>query len=417
MWNRLNAKDLRSGVDAIESDVRIGAPSSRREGACEIGLPSLHELKTLPSVSRGAVTGNPCLRTAKSLLQRQCERQHRLEEILEGMQTEIHAAPALAPEERRATTLCVSTDRKVVLAGYNDGGISIWNAEAGRMKEISLDDRNSRVRSVAISNDKQHVVSGSSDSTICIWNATTGRQVGDALRGHDGWVGAMAISHGCQWFTSASQDETIRIWELPSGKAIGKPLLGHTDRIRCLAISSDDRFVVSGSNDETARIWDVRSGETVVGPFKHGAWVKSIYVSRDNQEIISMDVGNRVRLWSVSTGEQLKFATNVSDCARLLWKAKNGWSGGEKAGAESSKEKVLIAVFDQDVYICDPTRDQNSFEKVGQFDAVATDWGVDANGVLWVRFWDGKLARLEMVMGSSNAFVDRENDASRCGAT
>ena len=41
-------------------------------------------------------------------------------------------------KERTAIALCVSVDRKVVAAGYDDGGISAWDVETERMKGIEL---------------------------------------------------------------------------------------------------------------------------------------------------------------------------------------------------------------------------------------------------------------------------------------
>ena len=41
-------------------------------------------------------------------------------------------------EGRRISALCRSLDRKVVVCGCNDGGISIWDTETGRTKEIGV---------------------------------------------------------------------------------------------------------------------------------------------------------------------------------------------------------------------------------------------------------------------------------------
>ena len=132
-------------------------------------------------------------------------------------------------------------------------------------------------------------------------------------------------------------------------------------------------------------------------------------MSRDNQQIISMGIGNKAYLWSLSTGELLESATDDLDYARLSWKGRNGWNGGEDAGVESNK-KPQFAVLGQDIYIWDPTRNGNSFEKVGQFDDQVKGWGVDANGMLWVCFWRRNLTRLTMVTESSNTLQNFGND-------
>ena len=101
---------------------------------------------------------------------------------------------------RKATALCVSVDRKAVVAGFDDGSISTWDVETGRMKETGVPGQSDGVRSIAMSNDNQYVVSGSWDRSLRVWNTMTGRQVGDALCGHEGLVYAVAISH--DWVVS-----------------------------------------------------------------------------------------------------------------------------------------------------------------------------------------------------------------------
>ena len=61
-----------------------------------------------------------------------------------------HEASAVKKNEvRKASALFVSVDRKTVVAGDNDACISIWDVEAGRMKEIGLPGQSSEIRSIA----------------------------------------------------------------------------------------------------------------------------------------------------------------------------------------------------------------------------------------------------------------------------
>ena len=273
--------------------------------------------------------------------------------------------------------------------------------------------QSSGVRWIAISKDKRYIVSRYWNSSVCAWNATNGRQVGGDLYGHEGSVHAVAISHDCRWFVTGPDDKTLRLWELPSGKATGPPLVGHTDLVTCIMISSNDRFVVSGSGDRTVRVWDVRSGKTILGPLEHDWLVKYVCLSRDNQQIILVDWdGGKACLWSVSTGELLKSATDGPSCARLLCKWRNGWNSGEDAGVDSNHKKPRIAVLSPDICICSPTKDRDSFEKVGKFDDTIKGWDVDANGILRVSLRCRNLARLTMITESSNTLQSFENESA-----
>ena len=193
---------------------------------------------------------------------------------------------------------------------------------------------------------------------------------------------------------------------MSSGKPIGKALVGHTDGALCVTISNDGRFIASGSQDTTVRIWDVESGNLMAKSLIHGEIVKAVYVSADNQRIILVDCVDKVYLRNTSTGKILESATKGLDSACLLWKARNGWNDGDEAGAQSCNEKPRITVAGQEISLCDPTedkKDENLFEKVGQFDAEVKDWAVDVTGNLWVGLLGVDLSGLIMVVQSSRA--------------
>ena len=65
-------------------------------------------------------------------------------------------------EDRRARALCVSVDKKVVVAGYDDGGMSIGDVGTERTKEIGRPDQGSSAwsmaTSVCISRDNQQIL-------------------------------------------------------------------------------------------------------------------------------------------------------------------------------------------------------------------------------------------------------------------
>ena len=142
----------------------------------------------------------------------------------------------------------------------------------------------------------------------------------------------------------------------------------------------------------------MRRGKTIGEPLKHDTWVMSVHMSHGNQQVISLDSYHKVYLWSASTGELLETAADSSGYSRLLWRGINRRNGEENVGVERSNEKPQIAVFEGDVYTCEPTRTGGIFEKVGQFDDWAEDWVIDAKGNLWACLVDGKVARLKLVL-------------------
>ena len=108
----------------------------------------------------------------------------------------------------------------------------------------------------------------------------------------------------------------------------------------------------------------------------------------------------------------MESATVGPKYSRLLWKGRNGWNGGEDAGVESDNEKPHITVIGRDVRIYEPTQDQSLFRKIGQFDTEVKEWDVDAWGVIWAYLTNGKVVRLETVMGSANVSGNSEKEAT-----
>ena len=74
--------------------------------------------------------------------------------VCNALNTKDGVSAAEKKENRAAGALCVSVDRKTVVAGYDDGGISAWDVETGRMKEIGLPGQSRKISSISISKDK-----------------------------------------------------------------------------------------------------------------------------------------------------------------------------------------------------------------------------------------------------------------------
>ena len=123
-----------------------------------------------------------------------------------------------------------------------------------------------------------------------------------------------------------------------------------------------------------------------------------------------MDIDDKAYGWNVSKEGLLETASNGPGRARLLWKARYGWNGGVKLGVGSGEERTQATVVGQDVYICNPARNESFFEKVWQLDAEVGDWDIDAKGILWACRQDGKIARLKIFPEHSIGSRNREDE-------
>jgi len=158
----------------------------------------------------------------------------------------------------------------------------------------------SGVTSVAISGDGTMIVAGSLDKMVRIWDIHSGKLL-EKLRGHEDSVYSVAFTPDGKSVISGSLDQTLKFWDVSAvvqrAKTVGslpstptakddaseKPIsasltcMGHrvrtasfhicldTDILQDFVLSTkfttDSRWIVSGSKDRTVHFWDARTAE------------------------------------------------------------------------------------------------------------------------------------------------------------
>jgi len=104
------------------------------------------------------------------------------------------------------------------------------------------------------------IVSGYHDATVRVWDADTGREI-HTLR-HEREVGELAASPDGKWIASGCDGGALYLWDASTGqKAWVKR--DHTDEVDGLAFSPDSRFLVSGDNNGSLFCWEVPEGRRV----------------------------------------------------------------------------------------------------------------------------------------------------------
>ena len=184
-----------------------------------------------------------------------------------------------APVNNEVNCLLIfnTTTQVVVVAGLDQGNISIYSLKDGRLIRTFRAHAGEVDDLVRLMGSGNLVASSGKDRLIKIWDLASGA-CKLTLLGHTGEVmGLKQISS--QILASGSFDGTIKLWNLSTGKLI-RTLTGHSDGIPlAVDLINNGQTLVSGSYDQTIKLWDW-SGRTgqCVNTIQTGVYITSLVV-------------------------------------------------------------------------------------------------------------------------------------------
>ena len=231
---------------------------------------------------------------------------------------ELHTLPEIkltnAPYNRfnSVSSLALSANGKTIVSGSVDGAIRFWDTQSGELKKTIPEERFSGiVNAIAFSDDEKTIIS-SAGNDIRIIDAESGR-IKQTLNGHKSPVKSISMFPDNKKFASGSYDKTVKIWGASQrfdrwGKKTGKELLtlsGHTDWVNSVAVSADGRTVVSGSHDNNVIIWDGELGKKLLTLSGHMKPVFSVAISANGNTVVSGSADNTIKIWDIESGKVL----------------------------------------------------------------------------------------------------------------
>ncbi|KAI0029434.1 WD40-repeat-containing domain protein [Vararia minispora EC-137] len=202
--------------------------------------------------------------------------------------------------ESACTWLSFSADGGRLAAGYQDGGVRIWDVRARTMVGVPLHPHTRGICSVALSPDGGRVASSAWDQTVRI-TALDESESDIQLDGHRASVFALAFAPDGRTLGTASYDHTIRLWNTDvCADDTPPPIMLSSNAAHALA-DADDLFpdtVKLNANDRRDCI-RLQVDGWVVGP--------------RNALLFWIPPEHRARMWTPRTQRVLGYETTQID--------------------------------------------------------------------------------------------------------
>jgi WD40 repeat protein len=165
--------------------------------------------------------------------------------------------PLLENHPHRILALAVSADDATLAAGSDGGGLLLWDLRDLSPRRPLPTDR--RVSAVAFRGDSRLVVAGTQEGRISVWEVSSGtRQKTAVVHG----AGVTGLTFGRTLMASSSLDGTVKLWRsgIDVGVDLDRPII-LSDRggwMRAVVLSPDDLRVFSAV-DRRVRSWVTRT--------------------------------------------------------------------------------------------------------------------------------------------------------------
>ena len=115
-----------------------------------------------------------------------------------------------------------------------DGNIKLWEPASGQLVK-TLSREESPVTGITFSPVNNLLVSGYDEGIIQIWEPGSSKPLKKSFKGHSDSIKGIAFSPNGNFFASASDDTTVRVWHQDG--TLDKVLYGHNEPVWDVAFS------------------------------------------------------------------------------------------------------------------------------------------------------------------------------------
>jgi WD40 repeat protein len=245
----------------------------------------------------------------------------------------------LSGHEKRATSVAVSANGKVLASADEGGAIILWDRDSLKRIGQPLVGHQKRVTSLTFSPDGKTLVSTGWDDEINVWGIPGGNLRTELSEPNTHLLTA-AVSPDCKTLAVSTEDNHILLWDMDSRRYLGKPLIGHKADVRSITFSPDSKTLASGSRNGTVILWNVikrpNQSRTPKGNLTRVAFSpdgRIVATSSDDKTITLLDAAGRQPLDQLVTDHKTAirslayspdgktFASGGDEGSIILWDA------------------------------------------------------------------------------------------------
>ncbi len=187
-------------------------------------------------------------------------------------------------------------DGKTVAGELESGGIRLWDARTGEVKNSLGQD--AETGSIAeISGDGNVLVEITGDETVRIWNVGTGGHV--EAPSNNGPAGAVAVSGNGQILAIAYSNHIVLFNARdPKLQSIGAPIQGN---VVCITLSLDGKLLAGATAQGDVQVWSREDGR-LQKHFPAGFGVSTLRFTPQSDALAIGGKDGRVSLWNLQNG-------------------------------------------------------------------------------------------------------------------
>ncbi len=214
---------------------------------------------------------------------------------------------AILPCAAPISVLALSPDGQTVATGSDDGILTLWDAESGRLID-SARAPDARVVAIEFHPDGGLLATSARDGTARLWDVRPLRPRGVPMPVATRVLGRIGFDPLGRSFLTASFEGIVQFCDARTGRPFGPRLDTHDRTVNTLlgvALRPDGARILTYGRDGRAQLWDTGTGQPLLKPLLHDGRVMVAVFRADGKRIAAAgDNGTegRVHVWDADNG-------------------------------------------------------------------------------------------------------------------